>query len=84
MLYLWPAHSFLGRVWRNIRNGTGRDSRLSEPAISRWIVHPEWFDQILDQMKGEGIKVILDIGGSPAPIWLHDKYPSVNVVNKQG
>jgi len=43
-----------------------------------------WFDRILDQMNDAGIKVILDIGGSPAPIWLHEKYPSVNVVNEQG
>ena len=26
-----------------------------------------WFDQILEQMNQAGIKVILDIGGSPAP-----------------
>ncbi len=43
-----------------------------------------WFDQILEQMSKGGIKVILDIGGSPAPIWLHHKYPSVNIVNEQG
>ncbi len=43
-----------------------------------------WFDQILDQMKDAGIKVILDIGGSPAPIWLHHNHPSVNIVNQQG
>jgi len=43
-----------------------------------------WFDQILDQMKDAGIKVLLDIGGSPAPVWLHRKYPSANVVNEQG
>ena len=43
-----------------------------------------WFDQILEQMNQAGIKVILDIGGSPAPIWLHHKYPSVNFVNQQG
>ena len=43
-----------------------------------------WFDQILEQMNQAGIKVILDIGGSPAPIWLHHKYPSVNFVNEQG
>ena len=41
-----------------------------------------WFDQILEQMDQAGIKVILDIGGSPAPIWLHHKYPSVNMVNE--
>lgn len=43
-----------------------------------------WFDQILEQMNHEGIKVILDIGGSPAPIWLHHKYPSVNMVDEHG
>jgi len=43
-----------------------------------------WFDNILEQMNQAGIKVILDIGGSPAPIWLHYKYPSVNIVNEQG
>ena len=43
-----------------------------------------WFDQILEQMNEAGIKVILDIGGSPAPIWLHHNHPSVNIVNEQG
>jgi beta-galactosidase len=43
-----------------------------------------WFDEIVDQMNRSGIKVVLDIGGSPAPIWLHQKYPSVNVVNERG
>src|ERR1035437_8647369 len=43
-----------------------------------------WFDQILEQMNSAGITVILDIGGSPAPIWLPHKYPSVNMVNEHG
>ncbi len=43
-----------------------------------------WFDDILRQMSQAGIKVILDIGGSPAPIWLHHKYPSVNIVDEHG
>ena len=43
-----------------------------------------WFDQILKRMNEAGIKVVLDIGGSPAPIWLHHKYPSVNMLNEQG
>jgi beta-galactosidase len=43
-----------------------------------------WFDEILKQMNQAGIKVVLDIGGSPAPIWLHHKYPSVDYVNQQG
>ncbi len=43
-----------------------------------------WFDNIIEQMNHTGIKVVLDIGGSPAPIWLHHKYPTVNMVNEQG
>jgi beta-galactosidase len=43
-----------------------------------------WFDDILKQMNEAGIKVVLDIGGSPAPIWLHYKYPSVNLVDEHG
>lgn len=43
-----------------------------------------WFDDILQQMNTVGIKVILDIGGLPAPIWLHHKYPSVNLVAQDG
>lgn len=43
-----------------------------------------WFDDILKQMNQAGIKVILDIGGSPAPVWLHQKYPSVNIVDEHG
>ena len=34
-----------------------------------------WFDNIIEQMNHTGIKVVLDIGGSPAPVWLHHKYP---------
>ena len=43
-----------------------------------------WFDKILDQMNEAGIEVVLDIGGSPAPIWLHHKYPSVDIVDEHG
>jgi len=43
-----------------------------------------WFDDILRQMNEAGIKVVLDIGGAPAPIWLHHKYPSVNIVDEHG
>jgi beta-galactosidase len=42
------------------------------------------FDRILDDMQANGIKVILDIPGTPAPLWLHHKYPGVNLVNAQG
>ncbi|MBS1705996.1 MAG: beta-galactosidase [Armatimonadetes bacterium] len=43
-----------------------------------------WSDRILDQMHEAGIRVVLDIPGSPAPIWLHRKYPGVDIVNEQG
>ena len=44
----------------------------------------EWFDKIMDKMQANGIKVILDIPGTPAPIWLHRKYPGVDIVNQNG
>ena len=42
------------------------------------------FDSVMDQMNAAGIKVLFDISGLPAPIWLHHKYPSVNVVDQNG
>lgn len=44
----------------------------------------EWFDKIMDKMQSNGIRVILDIPGTPAPIWLHRKYPGVDIVNQNG
>ncbi len=44
----------------------------------------EWFDKVMDMMEQAGIKVILDIAVRPAPIWLHHKYPSIDVVDKNG
>ena len=44
----------------------------------------EWFDKIMTKMQAAGIKVILDIPGTPAPIWLHRKYPGVDIVNQYG
>lgn len=44
----------------------------------------DWFDRVLDQMNAAGIKVILDIPGAPAPIWLHHKYPGIDIVNQHG
>lgn len=43
-----------------------------------------WFDSVMDQMGQAGIKVILDIAIRPAPIWLHQKYPSIDVTNSEG
>jgi beta-galactosidase len=53
-----------------------------EPAEGRFEF--ETFDWIMDQMHAAGIKVILDIPGQPAPIWLHHKYPGVDIVTQNG
>jgi beta-galactosidase len=44
----------------------------------------EWFDKIMDKMQANGIQVILDIPGTPAPIWLHRKYSGVDIVDQNG
>ena len=44
----------------------------------------DWFDHVMDKMQAAGIKVLLDIPGAPAPIWLHRAYPGVDIVNQQG
>jgi beta-galactosidase len=44
----------------------------------------EWFDKVMDMMNQAGIKVILDIAVRPAPIWLHHKYPSINITDANG
>jgi beta-galactosidase len=44
----------------------------------------EWFNEVMDLMNEAGIKVILDIAIRPAPIWLHYKYPSINITDKNG
>ncbi|MBN1185216.1 MAG: beta-galactosidase [Bacteroidales bacterium] len=44
----------------------------------------EWFDEVMDLLREAGIGVILDIAIRPAPIWLHQKYPSISVVDENG
>jgi beta-galactosidase len=44
----------------------------------------DWFDQVMDQMQAAGIKVIIDIAVRPAPLWLHQKHPSINVADVNG
>lgn len=44
----------------------------------------EWFDQVMDKMAEAGIGVILDIATRPAPLWLHKKYPSIDIVDENG
>jgi beta-galactosidase len=43
-----------------------------------------WLDKVMDEMAANGIKVILDIPGLPAPIWLHHAYPGANLVTQNG
>lgn len=43
-----------------------------------------WFDKVMDMMSQADIKVILDIAIRPAPIWLHHKYPSIDIVDANG
>jgi len=43
-----------------------------------------WFDKVMDMMDRAGIKVILDIAVRPAPIWLHSKFPSIDVTDAAG
>lgn len=43
-----------------------------------------WFDDVIAQMHRAGIRVIVDIPGQPAPIWLHKRYPGVDIVNQDG
>ena len=43
-----------------------------------------WWDNIVAKMYANGIHVILDIPGAPAPIWLHRTYPGVNIVTQNG
>ena len=38
-----------------------------------------WFDKVMDMMNEAGIKVIPDIAIRPAPVWLHHKYPSIDI-----
>jgi beta-galactosidase len=43
-----------------------------------------WFDTVMDKMRANGIRVILDIPGLPAPIWLHRAHPGIDIVNQNG
>ena len=43
-----------------------------------------WWDKVVSKMHENGIRVILDIPGSPAPIWLHRAYPGIDIVSQNG
>jgi beta-galactosidase len=42
------------------------------------------FDSVLAQMHAAGIRVVLDVGGSIAPTWLHYEYPGATLVREDG
>lgn len=42
------------------------------------------FDFAMDQMAAAGIKVILDIPGTPVPLWAHQAYPGVTLISESG
>lgn len=44
----------------------------------------EWLDHVMDLCQNFGISVFLDIPTRPAPVWLHKKYPSIDIVNRSG
>ncbi|SEN09995.1 beta-galactosidase [Duganella sp. CF517] len=53
-----------------------------EPAEGRFSFAA--FDAVMEQMQSAGIKVVLDIGGSIAPQWLHHRYPGATLVKEDG
>jgi beta-galactosidase len=53
-----------------------------EPAEGRFDFRH--FDAVMDEMKAAGIRVVLDIPGLPAPMWLHHRYPGADIVNQAG
>jgi beta-galactosidase len=53
-----------------------------EPTQGKFVF--EWFDAIMDKMHTAGIRVILDIPGTPAPIWLHRAFPGVDIIAQNG
>lgn len=44
----------------------------------------EWLDSVMDLCEERGIRVVLDIPGRSAPLWLHQKYPSIDIVDAAG
>lgn len=44
----------------------------------------EWFDEVMEGFLKAGIRVIIDIATRPAPIWLHLKYPTINITDSNG
>jgi beta-galactosidase len=53
-----------------------------EPANGKFTF--DAFDTVMARMQAAGIKVVLDIGGSIAPQWLHQQYPGATLVKEDG
>ncbi len=53
-----------------------------EPSLGKFDF--SMWDKVVAQLHDSGIRVILDIPGSPAPIWLHRTYPGVDIVAQDG
>ena len=43
-----------------------------------------WMDRVMELCQERGIGVFLDIPTRPAPTWLHEKYPSIYIVDREG
>ncbi len=44
----------------------------------------EWMDKVMDLCHARGIGVFLDVPTRPAPTWLHEKYPSIDIWDRNG
>lgn len=42
----------------------------------------EWMDEVMDLCAERGIGVFLDVPTRPAPVWLHKKYSSIDIVDR--
>lgn len=43
-----------------------------------------WFDEVMGLMQQAGLRVILDLAVRPAPIWLHQEFPSIDITDPTG
>lgn len=53
-----------------------------EPAENEWNFN--WLDEVMQLCQENGISVFLDIPTRPAPIWLHKKYPDIDITSQDG
>ncbi|MDI9481667.1 MAG: beta-galactosidase [Bacillota bacterium] len=44
----------------------------------------DWFDRVIELFNEAKIKVILDIPTRPAPLWLHRKFPAIDICDRNG